>query len=58
MYDNIEIRVTLFWENCNDLNLHVVEPTSDVDIFWYEPYSHYSMGMLDIKKSKNECVLD
>jgi len=38
MYEGTTVRATLLWENCNDLDLHVVEP--DGSYVWFdEPMS-------------------
>lgn len=40
---NSWIRVTLLWDNCNDLDLHVVEPNGN-EISYYNDNSKFSGG--------------
>jgi len=60
-YYNTWLRVTLVWENCNDLDLSVIEPSRfmpiehGLTIDYNEPLSYESQGHLDIDKNAVRC---
>jgi len=60
-YYNTWLRVTLVWENCNDLDLSVIEPdmfdasAPGLVIDYDHPKSALSQGHLDIDKNAVRC---
>lgn len=49
MYDNVDVRATLIWNNRNDLDIHVICPSGEE--IWYSHMVSRCGGRLDIDKN-------